>query len=218
MIARPRAYAYVDGFNLYYGLLRRHRPEGQLHLKWLDIPRWLRLVAKDVDLLHVRYFTARVTSPPHDPGRSERQDRYLRALATLPEVTIHFGHFLEKTSVAPLADSWPHRPRFVKVKVPEEKGSDVNLAIFLLVDAMDDLYDVALVVSNDSDLAGAIEQVRRRFGKQVWVLSPHKRVSYALRQVAAKYTELRVGPAAVCQLPDVVRDARGNEIMRPATW
>jgi hypothetical protein len=67
-------------------------------------------------------------------------------------------------------------------------------------------------------LAGAIEQVRRRFGKQVWVLSPHKRVSYALRQVAAKYTELRVGPAAVCQLPDVVRDARGNEIMRPATW
>jgi uncharacterized LabA/DUF88 family protein len=218
MAARPRAYAYVDGFNLYYGLLKRHRPQDSLRLKWLDIPRWLRTIAKRVDPVHVRYFTARVTSPPHDPDRSERQDRYLRSLATLPGVSIHYGHFLEKTVVAPLAGSWPHSPQFVKVTVPEEKGSAVNLAVFLLKDAMEGLYDVALIISNDSDLAGAIEMVRRTFQKEVWVLSPHRRPSYALRRVATKYAKLRIGPVAACQLPEVVRDALGNEIRRPSSW
>ncbi|HXG42468.1 MAG TPA: NYN domain-containing protein [Dehalococcoidia bacterium] len=218
MLDRPRAYAYIDGFNLYYGLLKRQIGVARGHTKWLDIPRWLRLVAKNVDLLHVRYFTASITSPPHDPDRSERQDRYLRALAALPDVTIHLGHFLEKTVRVPLADTWPHEPQFVRVRLPEEKGSDVNLAVFLLLNAFDDRFDIAIVVSNDSDLTTAIEVVTRRFQKQVWVFSPYKRVSYALRKVASHYRVLRLGPVLASQFPPVVRDAQGNEIMKPLSW
>ena len=47
----------------------------------------------------------------------------------------------------------------------EEKGSDVNLATYLLLDAFDNDYDTAIVVSNDSDFIHPIEVVRRRFGK-----------------------------------------------------
>lgn len=53
-------------------------------------------------------------------------------------------------------------PRVVEVHKTEEKGSDVNLATFLLVDGFDQLYDEAVVISNDGDLAGAIHQANTR--------------------------------------------------------
>jgi hypothetical protein len=48
-----------------------------------------------------------------------------------------------------LAQSWPDVVRVLKV---EEKGSDVNLASHLLLDAFQGSFDVAAVLSNDSDL------------------------------------------------------------------
>lgn len=41
----------------------------------------------------------------------------------------------------------------------EEKGSDVNLAVHLLNDAWKDLFDVGVVVSNDTDLVTPIRMV-----------------------------------------------------------
>ena len=59
-----------------------------------------------------------------DPGAPERQAAYLRALRTLPGVSVHFGHFLATRPTMPRADG-PGRVRVVKY---EEKGTDVNLA------------------------------------------------------------------------------------------
>ncbi|EUA68538.1 hypothetical protein I541_5545 [Mycobacteroides abscessus] len=42
----------------------------------------------------IRYFTAKVTPTPNDPDIGNRQQVYLRALRTLPSVSIHEGHFL----------------------------------------------------------------------------------------------------------------------------
>ena len=53
----------------------------------------------------------------------------------------------------PDAAAWragKYRP--VRVMKTEEKGSDVNLATYLLVDAFEDRFDVAVIISNDSDL------------------------------------------------------------------
>jgi uncharacterized LabA/DUF88 family protein len=47
-----------------------------------------------------------------------------------------------------------------------EKGVDVKLATDLIVGAVDDQYDVAIVVSSDSDLVPAIDWVRFRFQKK----------------------------------------------------
>lgn len=47
-------------------------------------------------------------------------------------------------------------PPVCRVWKNEEKGSDVNLAIHLLNDAWNNRFDVAVVVSNDSDLAEAM--------------------------------------------------------------
>lgn len=42
--------------------------------------------------------------------------------------------------------------RTVSVLKTEEKGSDVNLAVDLLHDCVQGLYDCVVVISNDSDL------------------------------------------------------------------
>jgi len=76
-------YVYVDGFNLYYGALRRgpHR--------WLDLERLCQLLLARHTIGAIRYFTALVSARTGDPGQPVRQQLYLRALATSPKVSIH---------------------------------------------------------------------------------------------------------------------------------
>src|SRR5215467_15178103 len=81
---RPTANVYVDGFNLYYGCLR-HTSH-----KWLDLDVLCRRLLPAYDIHRIRYFTARV-SGRSDPRSPALQATYLRALRTLPAVTIHFG-------------------------------------------------------------------------------------------------------------------------------
>ena len=93
-----RTRVYVDGFNLYYGALKGTR------FKWLDPVRLAALLLpRGHEIDRLRYFTARV-SGKLDPGAPARQQIYLKALATLPEVEIHYGRFLAKTAWRPLAN------------------------------------------------------------------------------------------------------------------
>ena len=71
-------------------------------------------------------------------------------------------------------------PPFVKVLDTEEKGSDVNLASYLLMDGFESQYEVAVVISNDSDLQLPIELVRTRLGKQIGVYDPSRKRSFQL--------------------------------------
>lgn len=83
-----RTNIYVDGFNLYYGALRG------TPYKWLDIRRMCELLLPNHTIARIKYFTARISARPDDPGQPLRQQTYLRALRTLPETGIVYGHFL----------------------------------------------------------------------------------------------------------------------------
>ncbi|HEY4483345.1 MAG TPA: NYN domain-containing protein [Candidatus Paceibacterota bacterium] len=48
-----------------------------------------------------------------------------------------------------------------------EKGVDVKLSVDLVIGAVDDLYDTAIVISSDTDLIPAIKYVRKAKGKAV---------------------------------------------------
>ena len=145
---------YVDGFNLYYGALK-----GQPY-RWLDLEKFARGLLHPSDSVHrVRYFTARVKPTAYDVDAPTRQASYLRALSTLPSVSIHYGQFLASVARMPKADG----TGLVQVMKTEEKGSDVNLATHLLLDASVGDFETALVVTNDSDLCEPIRQVRLRF-------------------------------------------------------
>ena len=79
---------YIDGFNLYYGALKR------THFRWLDLEALCQNLLPNDSIHRIRYFTAKVTARPDDVQAPQRQQTYLRALETLPLVSIHFGHFL----------------------------------------------------------------------------------------------------------------------------
>ena len=207
-----RTAIYVDGFNLYYRAIR-----GTPH-KWLDLKTLFGKVLKASHVIaSIKYFTALVSSTPQDPDKALRQKTYLRALrAHIPEIAIHYGHFLSHEVKAPLAQPAQGRT-FETVIKTEEKGSDVNLAVHLLNDAWLDAYDCAVVVSNDSDLAEAMRLVRFHHpSKIVGLISPEEgRTSKQLKIHASFVRHIRKSALAASLLPSPIL---GTSIHKPAAW
>ena len=108
-------------------------------------------------------------------------------------------------------------PRVVEILDTEEKGSDVNLASYLLVDGLKDEYEMAVVVSNDSDLELPIRMAQTRLGKQVGVFDPSRRRSFELHNAASWYRPLRRGPLSASLFPDSLSDTQGV-ITKPVGW
>jgi hypothetical protein len=106
---------------------------------------------------------------------------------------------------------------FARVIKTEEKGSDVNLATYLLIDGMDGLYDEALVISNDSDLVEPIAIANRRFGP-VHVVRPNSQYNGQVAGASASYRPIPGGLLGACQLPRAVRLANGKVVTRPLEW
>ena len=122
-----RTAIYVDGFNFYFGVLKR------TPYKWLDLQRLFESLLSRNRVTLVRYFTARVQATPRNPGVDARQDAYLRALAAAcPLVSVHYGHYVRRE--LSMENASPPPPT-VRVWKNEEKGSDVNLAVHLVNDA-----------------------------------------------------------------------------------
>jgi len=206
-----KTYVYVDGFNLYYRALKRtpHR--------WLDLNALLNLVFPNNDIRLIRYFTAKVRPLPHNPDQRTRQEIYLRALNTLQNLTVHFGHFTAHEVILPLANTTGSATEFARVLRSEEKGSDVNLAAHLVNDAHKNAFDVAIVVTNDSDLVEPIRLVTTEVGLKVGVLNPCKQPAGGLKSVATFYRVLRGTVLAKAQFPPRLTDSRGT-FSKPAAW
>jgi hypothetical protein len=202
---------YVDAFNLYYGCLK------DTPYRWLDLPALCRAALPKDDVQGIRYFTALVVARPHNPDQPTRQRVYLRALATIPSVTIHLGQFLSSEVIMPLVEPRAGGAKFARVHKSEEKGSDVNLATYLLCDACENKFDRAVVVTNDSDLVEPIRLVNERLRKPVGVLCPKRRPSFALRSVAAFMRPIRQGLLGASQFPTTIRDAVGT-FHKPLRW
>jgi hypothetical protein len=120
------------------------------------------MLNEDSEIVGIKYFTAKVKGRPENPHAAQRQQTYLRALATVPCLTIHYGHFMTRTAVRRRAKVRRGQSPFVEVEITEEKGSDVSLASHLLIDGFRARYDLAVVMSNDSDLKEPIRFRTRR--------------------------------------------------------
>ncbi|MCW8163357.1 NYN domain-containing protein [Verminephrobacter aporrectodeae subsp. tuberculatae] len=207
----PGTNVYIDGFNLYFGALRK------TPYKWLDLEALCRAYLPKNDITAIKYFTAKVSSRPNDPQQPVRQETYLRAISTLPIVSIIYGHYLSHTVSARLANPPAGGSLYVDIIKTEEKGSDVNLAAHLLHEAHLNKFDIAVVISNDSDLLEPIKLVRTELRKIVGVLNPHKKASCAILPHIDFIKKIRAGVLAECQFPDVLHDAQGV-INKPAGW
>lgn len=206
-----RTFVYVDGFNFYFGCVK-----GTAN-KWLNIRKLCETLLPTNQIECIKYFTAKVGARPSNPTAPVNQQAFLRALRTLPKFEIYFGHFLTHTVRMPLAHPVPGLPSYVEVIKTEEKGSDVNLATQLLNDAHLGRFEVAVLVSGDSDLLGPVKIVMDELGKRVGVLNPQQRTCRVLAKQATFYRHIRQGVLAFCQFPSPMTDAAGT-FHKPPTW
>ena len=218
--AMKKTLVYIDGYNLYYGLLK-----GSPASKWLDLHALVNSMFKDEhEVISIKLFTARVRTYPHDAAAEERQKIYLQALAVHGGVDVIEGFYSKKKAWLPhvnekckaCRESHAGMARVVKL---EEKRSDVNLAVTALVDAVRQDVDCFVLVTGDSDQAGTIYALRREFGKTVLVFNPHVTVSEQLKRAATYYAHIPRDLPASCQLPDTIPYGKGDRfIHRPPAW
>ena len=202
---------YIDGFNLYYGAVK------DTPYKWLNIHRMCDLHLPKDQILGIKYFTAKIISRPDDPQKHIRQQVYLRALRTLANTEIIYGHYSEHPKWMRLANPKPGQPEFAEVVKTEEKGSDVNLAVHLLHDGYQNKYELAVLVTNDSDLLSAIQIVQNDLGLKVGILNPQKHPSKVLKNEALFIRNLRKGIIKASQFPPTITDANGS-FYKPKNW
>ena len=107
-------------------------------------------------------------------------------------------------------------PDVVKVLKVEEKGSDVNLACHLLLDAFQGNFDVAAVLSNDSDLVEPMRIVTQVLRKPVGLLSPVSNPNPELSRASSFIRRLSLSDlaAARCVIADVAHRAGAGIAVR----
>jgi|32_taG_2_1085360.scaffolds.fasta_scaffold04450_8 uncharacterized LabA/DUF88 family protein len=215
-----RTIIYVDGFNLYYRALK-YNPQ----FKWLNVKALAEDVLSSENVITaVKYYTARV-SARIDPDAPRRQQIYFDALETIPELEIFQGKFLVTKPYAALAPPpqngkspfkpWPTVVRIIKT---EEKGSDVNLGAHLVRDAFTNAFDVAVVLSNDTDLCEPIRIVVEELQKPVGIICPAENVANDLQDVASFVRHISHSRLARSQFPNPVVDTNGQELHKPTAW
>jgi uncharacterized LabA/DUF88 family protein len=201
-----RVAAYVDGFNLYFGLKAKY---GRKYL-WLDLQALAESLLRPGQTLEkVVYCTARVRN---DLDGKRRQADYLDALVShSPLVTVLDGHFQEKhRRCRRCGSAWT---------VYEEKQTDVNIAVAMLGDAVRDRYDTALLISGDGDLCPAVRTMKSLWPeKRVIAAFPPRRRSDDLRRAVDGYLVIGVDKIRRSQLPPAVGAPAGITLQRPKHW
>ena len=102
----------------------------------------------------------------------------------------------------------------------EEKMTDVNIAVELLGDAHDDVFDTAIIISSDSDLSKPISTVRRRYSQKRMIIAfpPERNKSFRLRNVATASFTIGRDAFRDSQLPDRITKTDGYILSKPSKW
>lgn len=205
-----RSKIYIDGFNLYYGALRG------TPYKWLDLQKYFTLLRQGDDIQKIWYFTALT-----DGNKGRRQQTYLKALRTTPLVGVQHGRYKKKT----LRCYVPYC-RYTGSKeyqAPEEKGTDVKIALQMLDDAYQQSCDRMIVVSGDEDLLPAVQLIKTRFPHikvtvYIPARDPTRAAATRLRGASDKHSTLPSGLLVKAQFDTVLYSKTGEAVHKPNGW
>jgi uncharacterized LabA/DUF88 family protein len=201
---KERVNVYIDGFNLYFGMLHA----GFTSYKWLNLYQLaISLLKTNQELHEVKYFTSRVSN---DPFKQKRQNTYLEALEATG-VKIYYGNYQpNKIECKRCGNIWISY---------NEKMTDVNISTNMIVDAYNNSYDMAMLISGDSDLVPPIKEIHQNFpGKRVFVAFPPKRHNNTVAAVARGYFTIGRKKIADCQFPLEVVKKDGYILTKPDEW
>lgn len=198
-----RTNVYIDGFNLYFGMR-----DTCTNTKWLNVEKLAQNLLRDNQQLgQVKYFTARVAN---NPPKEHRQRTYLDALETTNTQIIYGKYHSKPKKCNSCGMQWNQN---------EEKMTDVNIAVNLLVDAMLDTYDTALLISGDSDLVPPIKAIQQQFpNKRIVVAFPPGRSSFDLKNTANAHFHIWCSKLSKSQFPNQIQRTDGFTIQKPLQW
>lgn len=204
-MVKERVIAYIDGFNLYFGMTDK----GSKDTLWLDIQSLSKSLLKPhQELVYVKYFTSRVRN---NPNKQARQKTYIEAIETLSDCRIYYGHYQSNTEECYKCHH--------KYQSSNEKMTDVNIAVEMITDAYTDKYDTAMLISGDSDLIPPIKAIHNYFPtKRVFVAFPPNRFTISVSKEAKG--SLMIGHAKLkgSQFPNSITKPDGHVLVKPTTW
>ena len=202
-----RVACYVDGFNMYHAIHDLNKP----HLKWVNFWSLSESLCRPGEtLIKVAYFSAYAT---WRPAAYARHRTFVTAL-THAGVDCHMARFNTKeASCHGCGRTWKQR---------EEKETDVHFALTFLEDAIDNVFDRAIIMSADSDYMPAVRKVRNRLpGKQIFLASPPRRHGHArdLIAICNSSTPITAGRLARCLFPAQLLASNGQTVVsRPPEY
>ncbi len=201
-----RVIAYVDGYNLYYGL----KAKGWRRLLWLDLwSLFSREMNEAQTLVAVKYFTS--TGRKQSQTASQRQATYLEALESAGVDVHNDGRFRSRKWKCPSCDEWGKRS--------QEKRTDVAIAVEIVHDANHDNADTFWLMCADEDLIPAVAYVRNCFPqKTVVIVPPRGRRSLDLIAAATAKRDISRSRLSQAQLRDTLTSLEGKELIRPPEW
>lgn len=100
--------------------------------------------------------------------------------------------------------------------VNKEKRTDVAIAVNMLDDAYNNLYDVAYLISADTDFVPALEKIRLLQKTIIVCFPPNKRADELLR-FCNSHKKI-IDYIDDCELPEELKNRFGYLLKRPAEW
>ena len=206
-----RTIVYIDGFNLYYGILKGTK------YKWLDLKKLCENLLNETkssvvnDIMEIKYFTAKV----HNKNQKSRQSVYWKAIQKhIPKVCIIEGKNKEKNCFYRDSNNqWKYHTKF------EEKQTDVNIATHMLNDAWKDKYDVAILISNDSDLKESLKLIKEEHkNKYIMVYAPVKKRQNVVQELSRLCDFHKTISNKILENSQLPYPIPGTKLGKPKTW
>ena len=224
-----KTFVYIDGYNLYYGLLRRSP------FKWIDVvdlvTNIIMIQDPSSEVHHVRYFTAPVLGrfATNGTGAVNSQRQYHRALREIngQRIEIIEGYHTVEKSRAIKLNQPIDKSDLVEIWRFEEKQTDVNIALTMYRDATLNETFQQVLVSSDSDLELPLKLISGDFDNTLGLIiprpqpSPDKR-SRPVNKSLSNHTSwtrryITTHECANSVMPDVI-PTRKKPIRKPLYW
>lgn len=216
------------------------------NLKWFDLRMFAQNKFPDLQISEIFYFTAYLKKRFPNDSANARQHKYLRALSdsgvkvipgkfdvrptwkpiyrqqrkafTSPELSALLGatqHSINKMwrTTSPLSPQ-------AQILQFREKGSDVNLASYMLRDIYKNRVKNLLVITGDSDLITPIRMAEEE-GAKVLVIIPTIGRNNMFNKFSKIFTNVELislEEVKMSQFPNPYRMNSGTEIHKPNEW
>lgn len=207
---------YIDGFNFYFGLRRivEMKPNWK-KFYWIDLVEFCSAFLSDNEKLgKVTYFTAR----PKDQQKMIRQNTLMRCNKKLnPEkLEIIYGRYAKKSLKCNASGGCRRR-----YETLEEKETDVNLAIRMIIDSYEKVCDKMVLISGDTDFVPPLKEIKNKHKHiSTMILFPPGNWSTHLNQICPNNRNLETQKSKWNKaiLPDKVIFEDGKSIDIPEKW